>query len=378
MATIEALQHNGQSVWLDTIDRRLLLDDGLRQLIELGVSGLTSNPTIFQTALKSSDAYDDAIRDLLEMNPAIDAASVYEWLVVRDVQMAADQLRPVYDRSDRREGYVSLEVSPHLAFDTMSTLDAARHLWQSVRRPNLLIKVPATAEGVPAVEQLIAEGINVNATLLFSVRRYEEIALAYLRGQSRCQSPEQVASVASFFVSRIDAKVDAILEAIGKPEALAVRGRTAINLARKAYQNFKLLMQAPLARVPGKRRTQRLLWASTSVKNPAYPATYYLDNLIGLDTVTTVPTQTLEAFFYEGSVRPASLESELDVGAQQLETLESLGVNVETIAGQLEVEGVDKFIASYEDTLGIIADKCSSLSRTGTGVQAATTRQQAG
>ncbi len=360
MASIDALRQIGQSVWLDNIDRRLLVGDGLFQLIQLGVSGMTSNPTIFQKALEASDAYDDAIRDALQINPDMDEAAIYEWLTVRDVQMAADQLLRVYEQSGGLDGYVSLEVSPRLAYDTEATLDAARQLWQSVHRPNLMIKVPATPQGLPAIEQLLAEGINVNATLLFSVERYEAVAEAYLRGLSRCATAASVASVASFFVSRIDTKTDGVLELIGKPETMALRGRIAIAQARLAYQRYKAVMQSPLARLPGKRRPQRLLWASTGVKNPAYPDVLYLDNLIGPDTVTTVPQPTLDAFIYHGTVR-ASLDDEWDATQRELGMLKALGVNIEAIARELEVEGVNKFTASYEAALATIREKRLAL-----------------
>lgn len=356
MAGIPQLKRMGQSMWLDSIDRRLLVGDGLELLVRMGISGVTSNPTIFQQAMQASDAYDEAIRDLLQMNPGMDAEAIYEWLTVRDVQMAADQLRPVHEQSTGEEGYVSLEVPPRLAYDTEATLAAARHLWQSVNRPNLMIKVPATLQGLPAVEQLIAEGINVNATLLFSVRRYEAVAEAYLRGLTRCAQARSVASVASFFVSRIDSKVDKILETIGKPEALALRGRIAIALARLAYQRYKAIMQTPLIHIPGKHQPQRLLWASTGTKNPAYPDVLYVDQLIGPDTVTTVPQETLDAFVYHGTIR-ASLEDELDRARHDLDALKALGVNIENIEQELEDEGVNKFAASYDAALATLQEK---------------------
>lgn len=356
MASIPELKDMGQSMWLDSIDRRLLVGDGLKLLIRMGISGVTSNPTIFQQAMEASDAYDDSIRDLLQMNPDMDAEAIYEWLTVRDVQMAADQLHPVYEQSDGADGYVSLEVSPHLAYDTEATLAAARHLWRSVNRPNLMIKVPATQEGLPAVEQLIAEGINVNATLLFSVERYEAVAEAYLRGLARCASAESVASVASFFLSRIDSKADPILGQIAKPEALALRGRIAVAQARLAYQRYQTVMQPSFAHIRGKRRPQRLLWASTSVKNPAYPDVLYINNLIGPDTVTTVPQETLDAFICHGTIR-ASLEDEVELAKRDMDALKGLGVNIETIARRLEDEGVIKFAVSYDAALATLRKK---------------------
>lgn len=362
MASIHRLNAMGQSMWLDTIDRRLLTSDGLAELIGLGISGVTSNPTIFQKALTGSDAYDAAILDLLQMDPNMPVEAIYEWLTVRDVQMAADLLLPVYEASTGLDGYVSLEVSPHLAYDTEGTLASARHLWQSVKRPNLMIKVPATWDGLPAMEQLVAAGINVNATLLFSVERYEAVAQAYLLGLARCKEPSRVASVASFFVSRIDTKTDRILETLGKPEALALRGRVAVALARLAYQRYKAVMPPGLAKLPGRHRPQRLLWASTSVKDPAYADLLYVDNLIGPETVTTVPQETLDAFVYHGVIR-AALEDEVDVAERHLHALQDLGLDIEAIAHELEQEGVIKFTASYDAALDTLREKRLSVTR---------------
>lgn len=358
MTRITELQKLGQSLWLDNIDRRLLIGDGLSQLIELGISGVTSNPAIFQKALAGSDAYDEEIASLLEMNPAMPVESIYEWLTVRDVQMAADLLGPVHERSAGLDGYVSLEVSPHLAYDTEATLAAARHLWQSVKRPNLMIKVPATLAGLPAMAQLIAEGVNVNATLLFSVERYQAVAEAYLQGLARCPTPERVASVASFFVSRIDSKVDRLLEASVAPEAIALRGRVAIAQARCAYQRYKQVVPPGLAGLPARYRShpQRLLWASTSTKNPAYMDVIYVDNLIGPDTVNTVPPETLDAFVYHGTVR-LTLESDTAEAEGTLQTLAELGVDIEAISEELEREGVEKFMASYDAGLASLREK---------------------
>lgn len=356
MPTIRQLNDLGQSMWLDTIDRRLLVGDGLVQLIHLGIGGVTSNPTIFQQALTASAIYDEAIRDMLQKDPNIEVESIYEQLTVHDIQMAADRLHLTYTQSAGLDGYVSLEVSPHLAYDTEGALQAARHLWQAVNRPNLMIKVPATLAGLPVMEQLIAEGINVNATLLFSVERYEAVARAYLQGLARCPDPGHIASVASFFVSRIDSKLDPVLENLGNPEALALRGRIAIAQARLAYQCYKEVMQYSLARMPGKHRPQRLLWASTGVKNPHYSDVLYIDNLIGPDTVTTVPQDTLDAFTYHGTIR-SSLEDEIDPARRDLISLNNLGVDIEAIAQQLEEEGVAKFVASYEAGLKTLNEK---------------------
>jgi len=304
MASIHDLRDLGQSVWLDGMDRRLLAGDGLAQLIRLGIGGVTGNPAPFHEALAASDAYDDAIRDLLQMDPHMAAEAIYEGLAVADVQMAADRLRPVHALSDGRDGYAGLELPPRLAYDAEATLAAARHLWRSVNRPNLMLALPATPEGLPAMEQLVVEGINVDATLLFSTERYEAVARAYLRGLARRRQAGAVASVASFLVSRIDTKADRILEAIGKPEALALRGRIAVAQARLAYRRYRAVMHSTLAQAQGKFRPQRLLWASSGVENPAYPDVLYVDSLIGPDTVVTVARETLDAFIWK--TRPIS------------------------------------------------------------------------
>jgi transaldolase len=353
------LYTRGQSAWLDYIDRRLLTDGSLKRLTEIGVRGVTSNPTIFHQAISASDAYDSAIRDLIQADPDIDAARLYEWLTVQDVQLAADQLRHVHDTSQGVDGYVSLEVSPHLSDDTDGTVSAARHLWNTVRRPNLMIKVPATRAGIPAIERLIADGINVNATLLFSVARYEEVARAYLRGLDRCPRPTAVASVASLFVSRIDTKVDRVLERSGEPDALALRGRIAIANSKMVYQRFRALFSQPL---PGGRRPQRPLWASTGTKNPQYSDVLYADELIGPDTVTTLPQETLDAFLDHGTVR-ASLQADTARAERDLAVLRALGVDLDEINAELEREGVTKFAVSYDETLAALRERRSTVAQ---------------
>jgi transaldolase len=359
MASLIDLYSRGQSVWFDYIDRRLLADGGFKRLTEIGVRGVTSNPTIFHQAISASDAYDGAIRDLIQADPEIDAARLYEWLTVQDVQLAADQLRHVFDTSQGADGYVSLEVSPHLADDTDGTVSAARHLWKTVRRPNVMIKVPATPAGIPALERLIAEGINVNATLLFSVARYEEVARAYLRGLDRCSRPAAVASVASVFVSRIDTKVDRVLERVDQSGTHALRGRIAIANSKMVYQRFRALFGQPL---PGGRRLQRPLWASTGTKNPKYSDVLYVEELIGPDTVSTVPQETLNAFLHHGTAR-ASLEADTARAEQDLAALRALGVDFDGLAAELEREGVAKFTDSYEETLRVLRERRSAVAK---------------
>jgi transaldolase len=352
MAKLDVLLGHGQSIWLDYIDRALLTGGGLAGLIRTGVRGVTSNPTIFHKAITAGSDYDPAIAEAVRAGRTPDAEALYEELAIQDVRTAADLLDPVYRESGGADGYVSLEVSPHLARDTAGTVAAARRLWGSVARDNLMIKVPATREGLPASETLIAEGINVNVTLLFSIERYVAVFQAFTRGLAACARPERVASVASFFVSRIDAKVDALLAALGTPEATSLRGRAAIASARVAYQRFKALAAAePFARQRARgARVQRLLWGSTSTKDPSYPDVLYVDSLIGADTVNTVPPSTLQAFLDHGTGRP-SLEEDVAGAQQVLARLEELGIDLEGVTRELEEEGVAAFAASYDALL---------------------------
>jgi transaldolase len=365
MSNMLALQKVGQSMWLDYIDRNLLVDGALEALVDEGLSGVTSNPTIFHKAITSDSDYDDVIRDLMQADHEIDARTLFEWLSIQDAQLAADILKPVYDRSDGQDGYVSIEVSPHLAYDTIGTIEAARHLWRALRRPNVMIKVPATRQGLSAIERLIADGINVNATLLFSIDRYAEVFQAYIRGLAMNPQPAQVASVASFFVSRIDNKIDPMLEAIGSPEALAVRGKAAIACAKLAYARFKQLTEEEGWDQERRRgaRVQRLLWGSTSTKNPAYSDVLYVESLIGPQTVNTVPPHTLDAFQAHGEVRRGTLEQDIERARRDIERLESLGIRLKRVTDDLEMEGVEAFAASYDALLGDLAGKRVSVTR---------------
>ena len=358
MADLITLLRHGQSMWLDYIDRNLLDNGGLKRLVETGIRGVTSNPTIFHKAITGSQDYDETIIDLPQADHELDTVGLYKWLTIEDIQMAADILRSIYDSSKGVDGYVSLEVSPHLAHDTNSTLESARHLWKEVNRPNLMIKVPGTLEGLPAIEVLIAEGININVTLLFSVSRYEAVIQSYLRGLALNPNPGKVASVASFFVSRVDVKVDRALEQIGTPEALQLRGKIAVANARIAYQCFREMFQAATftkLREKGA-RVQRPLWASTSTKNPKYSDLLYVESLIGPDTVNTVPRETLDVFLHHGEVA-LTLETELDAAKRDLETLKRLGINMEKITKELEDEGVASFADSYDQLLATLDEK---------------------
>jgi len=349
-------QEQRQAVWLDFIERDLLTGGGLALLVaEDGVRGVTSNPSIFQKAIEGGCPYDEAVAALLDANPEMTTIQLYETLAIEDIQHAADILHSVWEESRGGDGYVSLEVSPHLARDTAGTVAEARRLWQTVDRPNLMIKVPATPEGIPAIENLIGEGINVNATLMFSLADYEAVATAYLRGLEANSNPAGVASVASFFVSRVDTKVDAALEAIGTPEALALRGRAAIANAKLAYRRFGELFGPEAFATLSARgaMVQRPLWASTSTKNPDYRDVIYVEELIGRDTVNTLPVATLEAFRDHGEARASLLE---DVGGADrvFAELAQVGVDIDAITTELQVEGVAAFAKSFDQMLGAL------------------------
>ncbi len=346
----------GQAVWFDFIERALLSGGGLSRLVaDDGVRGVTSNPSIFQKAIEGGGAYGDAVAELLENDPTMTTVDLYEALAIEDIRGAADILRTVFEASGGDDGYVSLEVSPHLARDTEGTLAEAKRLWRTVDRPNLMIKVPATSEGIPAIERLIAEGINVNATLMFSLDHYEAVAGAYLRGLEACAEPARVASVASFFVSRVDTKVDAALDAIGTPEALVLRGKAAIANAKLAYRRFGELFgdDAFAAHAERGARVQRPLWASTSTKNPDYRDVIYVEELIGADTVNTLPAATLEAFRDHGRPR-ASLSEDPASAEQVFAGLAALGVDIDAVTEELQVEGVTAFAASFDQLLAAL------------------------
>lgn len=369
MNPLQQLHPLGQSVWLDFIRRSLLESGELRRLVaEDGVRGVTSNPTIFDKAISQSTDYDDDLEQFLGANPDASLDRIYDHLVIADIQAAADALRSVYDESGGADGFVSLEVSPHLAPDTAGTIREARRLWGLVNRPNLMIKVPATPEGIPAFEELIASGINVNVTLMFSLQHYEAVAQAYLRGVTRCETPAKIASVASFFVSRVDGKVDKALEQNGSPEARALCGKAAIANAKLAYRRYQQLFESEAFAAQRARgaRPQRCLWASTSTKNPAYPDTLYVDELIGPETVNTLPPETLEAFRDHG--KPAvTLTRGMDEAERQIAALKKFGVDLDAVTEQLQVEGVASFAKSFDQLMGALKTKrdavCANLAK---------------
>ncbi|HEX7005250.1 MAG TPA: transaldolase [Trueperaceae bacterium] len=366
MNRLKKLQEFGQSVYLDEIRRSMLTDGTLKTLIERdGLRGVTSNPAIFEKAISQSDDYDETIEQLRREGQSVE--EVYEELVIADIQAAADLLRPVYDESDGRYGFVSLEVNPHLASDTEGTIAEARHLWHELTRPNVFIKVPGTEAGLPAIRKLTAEGINVNVTLLFGIDRYRQVALEYIAGlEDRLAAGEpiqQVASVASFFLSRIDVMVDPVLQEIAAEggergaRAAALQGKIAVANAKLAYRAYREIFSGERwERLAGEgARTQRVLWASTSTKNPAYADTMYVEPLIGPDTVNTMPMETLDAYRDHGE--PADrIEQGMEEAEEQMQTLAGLGIDIDDVTARLEREGVEKFVKPYDSLMKTLAE----------------------
>ncbi len=371
MNPLRTLSEYGQSVWLDFIQRKLLTGGELKRLVEEdGLRGVTSNPAIFEKAIADSDDYDDVIARM-GGDGAADPKEVYEAIATRDIQDAADVLRPVYEETGRRDGYVSLEVSPYLAHDTEGTVAEARRLWNTVSRDNLMIKVPGTPAGVPAIEQLIGEGISVNVTLLFAREAYEQVAQAYIRGLARAAADGldvgRIASVASFFISRIDTLVDDTIEKrlegeddeAARERLRALKGKIAIANAKLTYRRYKEILQGEgwQALVGKGARPQRLLWASTSTKNPDYPDVLYVDELIGEDTVNTIPPATLDAFRDHGKARK-SLEEDVDEAAETMAALERAGVPMNEVTDKLLEDGVRLFSDAFDKLLAAVEEEC--------------------
>jgi transaldolase len=372
---IRELEALGQSIWIDFIRRETTLSGELKRLIEEdGVSGVTSNPSIFEKAIVDSQNYDEAIQALTAEGRTAD--EVYQSLTVQDIQMVADLLRPTYDRTQGGDGFVSLEVSPHLAHDTEGTIQEARRLWSLMERPNCMIKVPATVEGLPAIEQLTGEGLNINITLLFGLPRYREVTGAYLSGlehlAAQGRSIDRVASVASFFLSRIDTLLDPLLEKDmhtgGSRLLIASRlhGEVAIASAKAAYQMYKEIFSSErFQRLAEKgARTQRLLWASTSTKNPSYIDTKYIDPLIGPNTINTLPVETLDLFRDHGQPRQ-TLEENVAEAHQVLRDLAEIGFDLDAVTQQLEDEGVEKFSNSMDRLMAALQEKQAAVPVTG-------------
>jgi transaldolase len=371
--SLRELTELGQSVWLDYIRRGMLEKGELDRLIrDSSVRGVTSNPTIFEQAIGGSDDYDATLEKLAA--EGVSASEAFERLAVEDIRDAADRFRGVYDESHGRDGFVSLEVSPELANDTKGTLEEARRLWSAVDRPNLMIKVPGTDAGIPVIEQLLADGINVNVTLLFSLENHERVMNAFLAGIERRveagQPVDRVASVASFFVSRVDTAIDAELEArvqSASDAALATRlrtlkGRAAIANAKLAYELYRKVFGGErFAALKAKgAQVQRPLWASTSTKNPEYRDVIYVEELIGPDTVNTMPLATVHAFGDHG-VAARTLDQGLDRARADLQALAEVGVELDRVTRDLQVEGVDKFQASYRSLLASVEEKLARV-----------------
>ncbi|MFZ0284488.1 MAG: transaldolase [Terriglobales bacterium] len=361
---LKDLQKFGQSVWLDYIRRDLFTTGELKRLIdEDGLRGMTSNPAIFEKAIADSTLYADILKQL-SSRADLDATGRYEIIAIRDIQAAADALRPVYDSTKRRDGYVSLEVSPYLARDTQATLNEARRLWKAVGRENLMVKVPGTTEGIPAFQQLISEGININVTLLFAQEVYEKVAAAYITGvehlAARGGDVGRIASVASFFISRIDSSVDSILAARlkaskddrEKAELQNLLGKVAIANGKETYQKYLEVFGSDRWKKLAAKgaQTQRVLWASTSTKNPNYSDVMYVEELIGPDTVNTIPPATFDAYRDHGHPR-ASLTDDVESANRTMATLARLGISIQEVTGKLTDDGVRLFAEAFDKLL---------------------------
>ncbi len=376
MNPIRRLRDFGQSIWYDNIQRSMLGEgkELARLIAEDDLRGITSNPSIFEKAINGSSDYDAPLQHYLSSGPRPDSRALFFSLAIEDIQQAADQLRPVYDASDAEDGYVSLEVSPDLAYDTEGTIAEAQQLAKRVNRPNLMIKVPATKEGLPAIEALTAAGISINATLLFSVERYEEVARAYLGGlRQRLEKGlplDRIASVASFFISRVDAAIDkqlhekwATANDLDKSIIEKLTGHIAIANAKLAYSLYQQLYTQEFADLEAAgAQPQRLLWASTGVKDPSYSDVLYVDELIGDHTVNTVPPATYQAFKDHGTPA-ASLGRGLEDAVTRLEQLEKLGIDLKAATLTLERDGVKTFEAAFNTLLASIDEKADRLTQ---------------
>jgi len=369
MNRILTLQAEGQSIWLDYIERGMVQSGELQQLVEEGVTGVTSNPTIFQQAISKSDAYRTDLQRLVTSE--LTSKAIFEELAIADIQAAADVLHPVYTRTQRLDGYVSIEVAPDLADDTAATIAEARRLFATVNRPNVMVKVPATLAGIEAIRQLISDGISINVTLIFGLERYAAVKEAYLQGlearQAANQPVDQIASVASFFVSRVDSNVDARLEKQAQHNGLdpkSLMGKAAVANAKLAYAQFqdKFAGSRWQKLADAGAQVQRPLWASTSTKNPSYPDLLYVEPLIGPHTVNTMPPKTLDAFRDHGVIART-----IDKNGTEARTvfaqLAALGISMEEVAKELEIDGVLKFADSYRDLLGAIEKRRAELAK---------------
>lgn len=353
----------GQSPWLDNLTRGHLLRGELESLVNAGIRGVTSNPTIFARAISGSNDYDDQFKNVIETGMSV--TDSYWSMVIEDIQGALELLRPVHDSSDGVDGFVSVELAPEMARDTARSITAARGLHERVSAPNLLVKIPAMMEGVPAIQQMIAEGRNINVTLIFSLNRYEEVIEAYLSGlEARSGDLDSIHSVASFFVSRVDTEVDRRLEAVGTPDALALRGMAAVAQARLAYQIFLRVFSGPRWEQLAARgaRIQRPLWASTSTKNESYPDTLYVDGLIGPDSINTMPEATIDAFEDHGKITRSIDDSSMDAELV-LQEIESIGISMKDVGLTLEEQGAAIFTKSFDDLVETLETKGGEMLR---------------
>jgi transaldolase len=372
MHSLQDLIKYGQSYWLDNLTRNMITSNALHTRVTTqGLRGMTSNPSTFNKAISGSSDYDAQIARLVRDGQTVEA--IYERLVVKDVRDACDILRPVYDAAEGQDGLVSLEVSPHLAYDTEGTMQEACRLWRAVDRPNVMIKIPGTSPGVPAIEQMLYEGINVNITLLFSTADYETVAQAYFTALERRVAEDKairhIASVASFFLSRIDVLVDQLLHQRIRPQdspgydprPAQLLGKVAVANAKLAYQSFKRIFAEPRWQVLALHgaQVQKPLWASTSTKNPDYHDVMYVEPLIGPHTVNTMPDETIDAFADHGVIAENTVEADLDAARQVLHDLEAVGIDLDGVTWQLQHEGVQKFIDPFDDLMAALAQKCN-------------------
>jgi len=370
MNRIKTLQGFGQSIWLDYIERGMVQSGELKKLADEGITGVTSNPTIFQQAIAKSDAYRDDLKKLV--NSKKSTKDIFETLAIADIQAGADVLRPVYDATEHNDGFISLEVAPDLAYDLEGTVSEALRLWKAVDRPNLMIKVPATKPGVEAIRRLIAEGLNINVTLIFGLERYSAVKEAYLLGLEQRlaegKSIANISSVASFFISRVDNSIDAQLEKLAAADAAhassirSLMGKAAVANAKLAYHQFQQIFSGPrwAKLATAKAKVQRPLWASTSTKNPAYPDLLYVEPLIGKHTVNTMPIKTLEAFRDHGN-SANTVEQGVGQAKADLAAIDKLGISLAVVTEELELDGVKKFSDSFVDLLQTIEKRRTEM-----------------
>lgn len=367
---LQQLIEHGQSIWYDNIRRSMFASGELRKMIANGLRGMTSNPTIFEKAIDSGNDYDGQLKSLVGKES--DPNKLFEALAIQDIRNALDEFRPLYDKTEGGDGFVSLEVSPLLANDTQGTIDAAKRLWKAVDRPNVMIKIPGTPEGGPAITAAIAAGVNVNVTLLFSLESYDMAANAYIAGlekrAAQGQPIDRIASVASFFLSRIDTKTDKLLDAkiaSGQKQLSGLLGKAAIANAKLAYEDFeKIFGSERFKKLEAKgAKVQRPLWASTSTKNPNYPDLMYVETLVGPNTVNTIPPNTLDALLDHGKIAPNTVKQDVAGARKVFDDLKNAGISMHDVTTELTDEGVKSFADSYNEMLKAIAEKQELLAK---------------